>query len=96
MVPLIAFEGLDQSGKQTQTERVSEFDLARGRECRMLSFPDYATPIGSEIARALHGANAISHAGERRTIAPVVPDHKELPRSRSILSYSTIGLDSVR
>ena len=54
-VPLIAFEGLDQSGKQTQTERVSEFVLARGRECRMLSFPDYATPIGSEIARALHG-----------------------------------------
>ena len=52
MVPLIAFEGLDQSGKQTQTERVSEFVLARGRECRMLSFPDYATPIGSEIITA--------------------------------------------
>ena len=52
---LIAFEGLDQSGKQTQTERVRESVLAQGRECRMLSFPDYATAIGSEIARALHG-----------------------------------------
>src|SRR5436190_6693194 len=52
---LIAFEGLDQSGKQTQAERVRDFVLARGRECRMLSFPDYDTAIGSEISRALHG-----------------------------------------
>lgn len=52
---LIAFEGLDQSGKQTQAERVSEHVSARGRECRLLSFPDYATPIGSEISKALHG-----------------------------------------
>jgi len=52
---LIAFEGLDQSGKQTQAELVSEHVRARGRECRLLSFPDYATPIGSEISKALHG-----------------------------------------
>jgi dTMP kinase len=52
---LIAFEGLDQSGKQTQAEMVSEHVTARGREARLLSFPDYATPIGSEIAKALHG-----------------------------------------
>ena len=52
---LIAFEGLDQSGKQTQAELVSAHVIGRGRECRMLSFPDYATPIGSEISKALHG-----------------------------------------
>jgi dTMP kinase len=52
---LIAFEGLDQSGKQTQAELVSAHVIARGRQCRMLSFPDYATPIGSEISKALHG-----------------------------------------
>jgi len=52
---LIAFEGLDQSGKQTQAESVSEHLSGRGRESRLLSFPDYATPIGSEIAKALHG-----------------------------------------
>ena len=52
---LIAFEGLDQSGKQTQAEQVSEHVSGRGRESRLLSFPDYATPIGSEIAKALHG-----------------------------------------
>jgi dTMP kinase len=52
---LIAFEGLDQSGKQTQAERVREHVTARGRECRLLSFPDYGTAIGAEISRALHG-----------------------------------------
>ena len=29
--------------------------ISRGRECRLLSFPDYTTPIGSEIGKALHG-----------------------------------------
>ena len=52
---LIAFEGLDQSGKQTQAEALRDHVTARGRECRLLSFPDYATPIGAEIGRALHG-----------------------------------------
>ena len=53
---LVAFEGLDQSGKQTQAERVRDRVTALGRECRLLSFPDYETPIGTEISKALHGA----------------------------------------
>lgn len=52
---LFSFEGLDQSGKQTQAEGVRDEVISRGRECRLLSFPDYTTPIGSEIGRALHG-----------------------------------------
>jgi dTMP kinase len=52
---LIAFEGLDQSGKQTQAELVRDQVTARGRACRLLSFPDYTTAIGAEIGRALHG-----------------------------------------
>ncbi len=52
---LISFEGLDQSGKQTQAEGVRDEVISRGRECRLLSFPDYTTPIGSEIGKALHG-----------------------------------------
>jgi dTMP kinase len=52
---LIAFEGLDQSGKQTQAERVRDRVMALGRECQLLSFPDYSTPIGTEISQALHG-----------------------------------------
>jgi dTMP kinase len=52
---LIAFEGLDQSGKQTQAERVRDFVLTHDRDCRLVSFPDYTTAIGTEISRALHG-----------------------------------------
>ena len=52
---LLAFEGLDQSGKQTQAERVRDFVASRGLACRLLSFPDYTSSIGAEISRALHG-----------------------------------------
>ena len=52
---LVAFEGLDQSGKQTQAESLRDYCTSRGRECQLMSFPDYTTAIGSEISRALHG-----------------------------------------
>ena len=52
---LIAFEGLDQSGKQTQAERLRDRLTAAGRNVRLLSFPDYRTVIGAEIGRALRG-----------------------------------------
>ena len=52
---LIAFEGLDQSGKQTQAELLRDRLKERGYKVRMLSFPDYGTSIGEEIARALQG-----------------------------------------
>jgi dTMP kinase len=52
---LVAFEGLDQSGKQTQAERLRDRLTAAGRTVRLLSFPDYDTHIGQEIGRALRG-----------------------------------------
>ncbi len=52
---LIAFEGLDQSGKQTQAELLRDHLRAQGHKVRLLSFPDYGTSIGEEIARALQG-----------------------------------------
>ena len=52
---LVAFEGLDQSGKQTQAERLlAAFRLA-GHCSEFLTFPAYETAIGAEIDRALHG-----------------------------------------
>ena len=50
---LIAFEGLDQSGKQTQAEMLRDHLKQQGRKSRLVSFPDYGTSIGEEIARAL-------------------------------------------
>lgn len=52
---LIAFEGLDQSGKQTQAERLASACRAAGRTVHVVSFPDYATTIGAEIGAALRG-----------------------------------------
>ena len=52
---LIAFEGLDQSGKQTQAELLRDRFVGQGRDVKLLSFPDYDTPIGNEIANALRG-----------------------------------------
>jgi len=52
---LIAFEGLDQSGKQTQAELLRDRLKQEGHKSRLVSFPDYGTSIGEEIARALQG-----------------------------------------
>jgi dTMP kinase len=52
---LIAFEGLDQSGKETQARHLRARVEQDGRKVHALSFPDYDTPIGREIAAALRG-----------------------------------------
>ena len=52
---LVAFEGLDQSGKQTQAELLRERLISNSRTVQLLSFPDYQTMIGAEIGRALRG-----------------------------------------
>jgi len=52
---LIAFEGLDQSGKQTQAERLKAAVEARGRAAVLLDFPSYETHIGREIGAGLQG-----------------------------------------
>ena len=52
---LIAFEGLDQSGKETQARHVRARIEQDGWKVHPLSFPDYDTPIGREIRAALDG-----------------------------------------
>ena len=52
---IIAFEGLDQSGKETQARHLRARIEQDGRKVHSLSFPDYETPVGREIAQALAG-----------------------------------------
>ena len=52
---LIAFEGLDQSGKETQARHLRARLQQEGRTVRAASFPDYDTPVGREIRQALDG-----------------------------------------
>ena len=58
---LIVFEGLDQSGKETQARSLRARLEQDGRHVQSLSFPEYDTPIGIEIRHALepaHGPDA--------------------------------------
>ena len=55
---LIAIEGLDQSGKQTQALRLRQALESSGLRVVSFDFPDYATPIGREIGAALAGGRA--------------------------------------
>lgn len=52
---LIAFEGLDQSGKETQAKLLGACFEAGGSKVRIFPFPSYETAIGAEIGRALRG-----------------------------------------
>lgn len=52
---LIAFEGLDQSGKETQAKLLRARLEAEGSRVGIFPFPDYETAIGTEIGRALRG-----------------------------------------
>ena len=52
---LIAFEGIDQSGKATQARGAIDTLGARGRAATLISFPRYETTIGALIGRALDG-----------------------------------------
>jgi dTMP kinase len=59
---LIAFEGLDQSGKETQAGFLRRRLQQAGRRVHALSFPEYDTPIGAEIAKALRGEREFESA----------------------------------
>ena len=81
---LIAFEGLDQSGKQTQAELLRDRLVADGRRVRLLSFPAYETAIGVEIARALRGERdwgpdvmQLLYVANRYELKPVIVQERE-------------------
>jgi dTMP kinase len=85
---LIAFEGLDQSGKQTQAEGLRDLVVSRGRECVLLSFPDYGTAIGGEISRALHGGG--DYAADTLQLLYVANRYEKRARIEALLAAGTI------
>ncbi len=50
---LVAFEGIDQAGKQTQAQAVQRHLQALGITCERRYYPEYDTPIGRVIRAAL-------------------------------------------
>lgn len=55
MGKVIVIEGLDGSGKATQTERLYELLSARGVQVRRVSFPDYDSPSSALVKMYLDG-----------------------------------------
>ena len=55
MGKVIVIEGLDGSGKATQTERLYELLSARGVQVRRVSFPDYDSPSSALVKMYLNG-----------------------------------------
>jgi dTMP kinase len=85
---LIAFEGLDQSGKQTQAERLKAQVEARGRTAVLLDFPAYETHIGREIHDALHGER--EYAPDVMQLLYVANRYEKKPLMQQMLAAGTV------
>ena len=85
---LIAFEGLDQSGKQTQAERLLDAFRAAGHRSEFLTFPAYETAIGAEIERALHGER--DYAADTLQLLYIANRFEFRPRIESWLDAGTM------
>jgi dTMP kinase len=85
---LIAFEGLDQSGKQTQAESLKTFVESRGRPSQLVSFPEYETAIGQEIHQALHGGR--DYPADVLQLLYIANRYERKPRIEQWLADGTI------
>ncbi len=56
---LIAIEGIDQSGKRTQTQLLARELRARSYSVSVWNFPDYTTPLGRQLKTYLSGRNQL-------------------------------------
>lgn len=85
---LIAFEGLDQSGKQTQAERLKAAVEARGRTAVLLDFPSYETRIGKEIEAGLHGER--DYGPDTMQLLYVANRYEKKPQIERLLSEGVV------
>jgi dTMP kinase len=85
---LIAFEGLDQSGKQTQAERLKAHVEAAGRTAVLLDFPSYETHIGKEIGNALRGER--EYGPDVMQLLYVANRHEKKPLIEGRLAEGTV------
>ncbi|MCX6538852.1 MAG: dTMP kinase [Acidobacteria bacterium] len=75
---LIVFEGLDQSGKETQARLLRQWFETSGRRVESIAFPDYTSPIGQEIRTALHGGR--DYAADTIQLLQIANRHQWKPQ----------------
>jgi dTMP kinase len=85
---LIAFEGLDQSGKQTQAELLKAEVEKRGRKAVLLDFPAYETHIGKEIDGGLHGSR--NYGPDTMQLLYVANRYEKKPEIEQLLADGVI------
>ena len=85
---LIAFEGLDQSGKQTQAERLKAAAEGRGRSSVIFDFPSYETHIGREIEQGLHGGR--EYAPDVMQLLYVANRYEKKPEIERLLEQGSV------
>ena len=59
MTKIIAFEGIDGTGKTVQLERQANRLAALGRKVKTISFPVYESFFGAEVGRLLSGSGGV-------------------------------------
>jgi dTMP kinase len=77
---LVAFDGIDSSGKATQTKRLVERLRYQGAQVRELATPDYATPQGAHLKKLLqdHAAwDALSWEEKMKLFADNRREHRD-------------------
>ncbi len=74
---LVAFEGIDASGKNTQSKMLFNWLKAKKYSAELVSFPDYSTVIGQEIRAFLTGKRAYSNEAKHVLYAANRYEHKE-------------------
>ena len=85
---LIVFEGLDQSGKQTQAERLKAEVETRGRTAVLVDFPSYETHIGQEIDEGLHGGR--DYGPDVMQLLYVANRYEKKPQIETMLAAGTV------
>ncbi len=73
---ILAFEGIDASGKNTQSRLLYDKLLKNNLDVEYLSFPDYRTNVGSEIRSFLSGKKDYSKEAKHILYAANRYEHK--------------------
>jgi dTMP kinase len=88
---LIAIEGIDGVGKNTQAKLLCDYIRRQKGNCGFFSFPRYDTPTGKEIAKYLRGETPNLSLIEKANLF----SNDRLAARTEILEYLESGIDVV-